>query len=392
MSARLDINLLDVNLFREGREHDAFRTLRELAPVYYNPEPQGPGFYALTRYAHISEVLRDNTRFSSARGTQIVDKRAEGEGHPSIHNADPPLHTKLRAVAAPGFRRKLLQERRDGIRADVCRLLDATPVGEPFDFVSHVAVRLPMMVLAEFLGVSEEQREKFVDWTNIMSSGSASAVQQATARHELFAFVHTLTTAKREDPQDDLASHLSTALVDGEPLSEEQLNAYFMVMIVAGNETTRNLVSGGLEQLCLHPESLDRLRADPALIPAAVEEMVRWVSPIIQMRRTATADGDLFGQPIHAGDKVVVYFASANRDEAMFDRPGEFLIDRYPNPHMGFGLGIHNCIGAHLARLEAHVFFEELLARYQTFRLHGRGERLASNWFAGTTQLMIEWS
>jgi cytochrome P450 len=392
MTAKLDINLLDINLFREGREHEAFRKLREVAPVYYNPEPNGPGFYALTRYVHISEVLRDHQWFSSARGTQIVDKRAEGEGHPSLHNADPPLHTKLRAVAAPGFRRKLLQERKDAIRADVRSLLDTTPIGEPFDFVSRVAVKLPMMVLAEFLGVTEDQRERFVDWTNIMSSGFASEAQQAAAREELFAFVHTLTHTKREHPLDDLASHLATTLVDGERLTEEQLNAYFMVLIVAGNETTRNLVSGGLEQLCLHPESLDRLRADLALIPDAVQEMVRWVSPIIQMRRTATADGNLFGQAIKAGDKVVVYFASANRDETMFAQPDDFLIDRNPNPHMGFGQGIHNCIGTHLARLEAQIFFEELLSRYRTFRLHGRGERLASNWFAGTTKLMIEWS
>jgi cytochrome P450 len=392
MMAKLDINLLDVSLFLEGREHEAFRKLRESAPVYYNPEPDGPGFYALTRYAQISEVLRDNKWFSSARGTQIADKRAEGEGHPSIHNADPPLHTKLRAVAAPAFRRKLLLDSENAIRADVRGLLDAIPAGEPFDFVTRVAVKLPMMVLAEFLGVSENQREKFVDWTNIMSSSSSTGAQQAAARHELFAFVRSLTNAKREHPLDDLASHLSTAQVDGVPLTEEQLNAYFMVLIVAGNETTRNLVSGGLEQLCLHPESLERLRADPALIPAAVEEMVRWVSPIIQMRRTATADGNLFGQPIKTGDKVVVYFASANRDEAMFPEPGHFLIDRYPNPHMGFGHGIHNCIGAHLARLEARILFEELLSRYRTFRLHGRGERLASNWFAGTTKLMIEWS
>ena len=390
MPAILDINLLDVNLFLEGREHEAFRKLREVAPVYYHPEPDGPGFYALTRYAHVSEVLRNHTWFTSAKGTQIADRRAEGEGHPSIHNADPPLHTKLRAVAAPGFRRKLLQDRRDAIRADVRSLLDSTPTGEPFDFVSRVAVRIPMMVLAEMLGVSEDQREKFVYWTNIMSSGSPE--QQASARSDLFAFVRTLTDAKRKNPVDDLATHLSTTLVDGEPLTEEQLNAYFMVLIVAGNETTRNLLSGGLEQLCLHPESIKRLQADPSLIPAAVEEMVRWVSPIIQMRRTATADGDLFGQPIKAGDKVVVYFASANRDEAKVTRPDDFLIDRYPNPHMGFGHGIHNCIGAHLARLEAQVFFEELLARYSTFRLQGRGERLASIWFAGTTRLMLEWA
>ena len=388
----LDIDLLDVGLFAGRREHEAFRRLRAEAPVHFNPEPDGPGFYALTRYDHIARIAQDHQRFISGQGTQIRDKRAEGSGHPSVHNADPPVHGRLRSVGMPALRRSVLNARADAFRRCIVDLIEQTPSGAPFDFVDQIAVRIPMIIFAETLGVPEAMQPVLVDWANTMSDIFATEEAQSKARADLFAYFRTLAEEKRAQPGDDMATALVHGTIDEAPLSQEQLDAYFMVLTVAGNETTRNLLSGGLEQLALQPEDFQRLRDEPGLVPVAVEEMVRWVSPIIQMRRTATEDTDLFGTPVQAGDKVVLYFASANRDERMFERPDLFQVDRKANPHMGFGFGPHFCLGVHLARIEAQIFFEEIARRLTRIEIDGLGERLPSNWFAGTTRLMVRWS
>jgi cytochrome P450 len=386
------IDLLDVTLFTERREHDAFRALRRDDPVHFNPEPNGPGFYAVMRHADVLDVVRDAARFSSARGTQIADVRAEGTGYPSLHNSDPPLHGKLREIGQPGFRKKRLDEIEPYVRRTVRALLDATPTGEPFDLVEAVSVTLPMTVISDLMGFPLELRDEIVLHANTMSDTGATPAEKGRAREWLFDRFHELSAQRRASPQDDLASELARGRVDGEPLTDAQLDPYFMVLTVAGNETTRNLISGGFEELCADPGSFERLRDDPSLVATAVEEMVRWVSPIVQMRRTATEDCEIAGTPIRAGDKVVAYFASANRDEREFPDAERFDIGRRPNFHLGFGQGPHFCIGAHLAKLEARVFFEELVARYRSFAVHGRPERLASFWFAGTTKLIAEWS
>jgi cytochrome P450 len=386
------IDLLDVRLFAERREHDAFRVLRREAPVHFNPEPGGRGFYAVTRHRDVLAVVRDFETFSSASGTQIADVRAEGAGFPSMHNTDPPLHGKLREIGQPGFRKKRLDDIEPYVRRTVQTLLDKTPVGEPFDLVELVSVKLPMTVISDLMGFPLELRDEIVVHANTMSDTRATVEEKTNARAWLFNAFHDLTAKRRESPQDDLASELSRGRLDGELLTDAQLDPYFMVLTVAGNETTRNLISGGYEELCADPTNFDRLRGDPTLIATAVEEMIRWVSPIIQMRRTTTTDCEIAGVPIRAGSKVVAYFASANRDEDEFPEAHVFDIARRPNFHLGFGQGPHFCIGAHLAKLEARVFFEELTARYRNFRIHGPGERLPSFWFAGTTKLIAEWS
>jgi cytochrome P450 len=386
------IDLLDVALFTERREHEAFRTLRRDDPVHYNPEPNGPGFHAVMRHADVLEVVRDPARFSSASGTQIADARAEGTGFPSLHNADPPLHGKLREIGLPGFRKKRLDEIEPYVRRTVRALLDATPVAEPFDLVEAVSVKLPMTVISDLMGFPAELRDEIVLRANTMSDTGATPAEKGRARDWLFAAFHELAAKRRACPADDLASELARGRLDGELLTDAQLDPYFMVLTVAGNETTRNLISGGFEELCANPDDFERLRRDPALVATAVEEMVRWVSPIVQMRRTATEDCEIAGVPIRAGAKVVAYFASANRDEREFPDADRFDIARRPNFHVGFGQGPHFCIGAHLAKLESRVFFEELVARFSRFRVHGTPERLASFWFAGTTKLIAEWS
>jgi cytochrome P450 len=386
------INLLDASLFTERREHDVFRRLRDSAPVYFHPEPNGPGFYAVTRHANASEVLRNPAAYCNGKGTQIQDKRAEGHGAPSIHNLDAPRHAKLRGAAVPGIRREVLDRLEPQVRKIVRDLIDACPRSEPFDFVEKVAIALPMMVIGEMLGVPVVDRPLTVDWANAMTSTSAGEAAQAKARGELFHYFRRLVAAKRAAPAEDLATILAQATVDGEPLSQEELDAYFMVLTAAGNETTRFLISGGLEQLCLQPDDLARLARAPEILADTVEEMVRWVSPVMMMRRTATQETELAGTVFKPGDKVVVYFVSANRDERKFADPDKFIPARGDNPHIGFGLGPHFCLGAHLARLEARIFFEELFQRVSDIRLVRPGEKIASYWFSGYASLSVRWS
>jgi cytochrome P450 len=386
------INLLDASLFTERREHEVFRRLRDSDPVYFHPEPNGPGFYAVTRHADASEVLRNPTTYCNGKGTQIQDKRAEGHGAPSIHNLDAPRHAKLRSAAVPGIRREVLNRLEPQVRKIVCDLIDACPRGEPFDFVEKIAIALPMMVIGEMLGVPVEDRPPTVDWANTMTSTSAGEAAQARARGDLFHYFRRLVAAKRAAPAEDLATILAQATVDGEPLSQEELDAYFMVLTAAGNETTRFLISGGLEQLCLQPDDLAALAAAPEILSDAVEEMVRWVSPVMMMRRTVTEETALGGAVFKPGDKIVVYFVSANRDERKFAEPDKFIPARADNPHIGFGLGPHFCLGAHLARLEARIFFEELFRRASDIRLVRPGEKIASYWFSGYASLPVRWS
>jgi cytochrome P450 len=386
------IDLLDVNLFLERREHDVFRTLRNEAPVYFNREDDGPGFYAVTRYEDISEILRSPDRFSNAKGTQIKDRKAEGHGTASVHNSDPPYHTTLRAFAEPSFRRKLVEGLAPKIRTTVSTLLDDCPRGETFDFVSRFAILLPMTVIGDLMGVPKEDQQRMVTWANTVSDVFATEEQQASARTELFAFFRRLVALKRAAPADDLATTLAHETVDGRPLTEGELDAYFMVLSAAGNETTRFLISGGLEQLCLQPDALALLRRSPQLIPGAVEEMIRWVTPVMQMRRTALSDTEIAGQPVRAGDKVVLYFVSANRDERKFVDAEQFSPTRSNNAHLGFGKGLHFCLGAHLARLEAQIFFEMLFERVSDIRLKGLGQKLPSYLFSGYTRLSVEWN
>ncbi len=384
----LDIDLLDTDIFARAQHHDLFRRLRAERPVHWNPTADGKGFYALTRHEHVSVIARDHHKFVSGQGTQIADKRAEGKGAPSVHNADPPLHGRLRAPGVAAFARSAVGRREEWVRQVIRDTIEAAPLGEPFDFVQHVAVAIPMIVFAGILGVPDERQRDLVRWANTMSDVSRSDDEQAAARACLFDFFRELAADRKADPQNDIAS----ALVQADAaFTQAELDAYFMVLTVAGNETTRFLLTGGLEELLRHPDQVETLRADPANIPVAVEEMARWVSPVVQMRRTATQDQELFGTQIRAGDKVVLYFASANRDERAFDAPDCFRIDRKPNAHLAFGVGAHFCIGAHLARLETRIFFEEMFALTSRARLVEPARRSANNWFSGYDRMMVEW-
>jgi cytochrome P450 len=384
------IDLLDLGPFEASREHKVFAELRAAPGLYLNAEAEGGGFWCATRHADVVAAARDHRLFISGEGTQIRNRRAEGHGAPSVHNADPPLHGKLRAVAMHGLSREAIAARAGRFEAIVEALVGATPRGEAFDFVEAVAVRMPMLVIADVLGVPPEEAPELVDHANLMSDMRATDAEQAAARGQLFDYFRGLIGAKRKVPGDDLATQLATAKLDDAPLEQQLLDAYLMLITIAGNETTRFLVTGGLAQL-VRQGAWGDLCERPELIPTAVEEMCRFVSPVTHMRRTAARDTELAGTPIAAGDKVVLWFASANRDERVFERPDELVLDRKPNPHVGFGVGAHFCLGAHLARLEARMLFEAMAREFAEIEVVEAPVRLPSNWFTGWTAMKVRW-
>jgi cytochrome P450 len=382
-----DINLLDLASFGASREHQLFMALRDREEIHFNPEPDGPGFWSLVRYDHVSAAARDHARFLSGHGTQIKNRRAEGHGHASVHNSDPPLHSHLRNIALPSLARSAIL-RREARIGDIARQLIANvPKDKTFDFVERIAIKLPMMVIADVLGVPPEDSEALVDWANLMSDVRASNDAQAEARSALYAYFRKLAEVKRATPADDVASALVAA-----GMNEEALDAYFMLLTVAGNETTRFLMTGGLAQLMRQPEDFARVAHDRSLIDPMIEEMCRFVSPVAHMRRTTAEAINLYGTAVPKGAKVVLWFASANHDERQFATPESLVIDRKSNHHLGFGQGAHFCVGAHLARLETRLFFNALFDAIGQIELMGEPERLPSNWFTGWTSMPVQWS
>ncbi len=386
--------LTEIELFTRRREHALFKQLRDHDPVHASVTPDGDRFYALTRYDHVCAAALDAKTFISGQGTQIKDKRAEGHGAPSVHNADGRIHQELRRAGQGSLRRDMIRARTPRIKAIVEALIDQAPKGRPFDFVEEVAVKIPMVVISEVLGVPEEMQMQLVHWANTMSDVRASDAEQAENRSKLFEYFRTLAELKRRDPSDDVASTLVRANVDGRIMEQDYLDAFFMLLTVAGNETTRFLLAGGLEQLLQSPAQLSWMRNNPAARKGAIEEMLRWVTPVIHMRRTTSCETDLFGTTVPESTKVVLYFASANRDERKFGETAPlFDVARQTNPHVAFGYGAHFCLGAQLARVETQLFWDAFFERISDVRLaDGLGERLPSHWFAGLTRLMVEWS
>lgn len=386
-----EANLLDHDLYLSEREHEVYARLRRDTPIFHHPEPDGPGFWAMMNYDLCNQAVMKPNLFLNGGGTQVTDRRAEGKKAPSVHNMDAPEHQPMRARAMQGLRKTALEAMSDAMKVIVRDLVDACPDGEPFDFVEKVALPLPMMALGMILGVPAEDQRKTVDWANSLTDHSLPEEAVATARAELFQYFRDLVEMKRDAPDDSVTSQLAFSEVGGRRLTQHELDSYLLVLTAAGNETTRFLVSGGIEQLALQPAAADALRRDPAGIPVAVEEMARWVTPVRLMRRTVAEDTTLGGERIRKGEKVVLFFVSANRDEAVFDAPQTFNIARKPNPHMGFGKGSHFCLGVHAARLEAKVLFEYILSRKSKIELAGTPEKLASYMFSGHAKLPIRW-
>jgi cholest-4-en-3-one 26-monooxygenase len=397
-------DLFDLARFADGPPHGLFRRLRRESPVCFLPEPDGPGFWGVFGYDDLFEVSRHPQRFGSHPNTMIKDPVAargdRGGGAPSVAgelmlNQDPPRHTQLRKLVNRGFTPRQIGALEPRIRARVVAILDAAAARGAFDLVHDVAVEVPLQVIAELVGVPEEDRHRVFGWTERMMGiddpATGGTIEDAHAAiAEMFAYADRLAAERTEGDGTDLLSVLLRAEVDGHRLTPTDVDLFFMLLMNAGSETTRNLVTGGMLALFEHPDEWARLADDPTLLPSAIEEMLRWVSPVIHFRRTARADTELGGQPIRAGDKVVMWYSSANRDESHFPEPDRFDVGRTPNEHVAFGAGgPHFCLGASLARLEARVVFEELLERMPRLELVGPIRRVGSNFINGIASLPV---
>jgi cholest-4-en-3-one 26-monooxygenase len=388
------VDFFDPALFAAGPPHDLFRRLRSEQPVCFLPEPAGPGFWGVFAYDDVVEVSRHPQRFGSHPNTMITDTGDSGGAGELMLNQDPPRHTQLRKLVNRGFTPRQVGLLEPRIRDIVDRLLTRAATRRHFDLVTDVAVELPLQVIAELVGVPEQDRHTVFAWTErMMSSDPESATFGAEARAamaEMFAYAGRLAAERAHAPGDDLLSVLLAAEVDGERLSELDVDLFFMLLMNAGSETTRNLITGGVLTLFEHPEQPDRLRADPTLVPSAVEELLRWVTPVMRFRRTAREDTTLGGQPIAAGDKVVVWYTSANRDEHQFPDADTLDVTRTPNDHVAFGGGgPHFCLGAGLARLEARLLFEALPERLPGLRPDGPVAHSGSSFINGITAMPV---
>ncbi len=398
MSAEVDtpdivdpVDLVDPMRFAErGYPQATWAKLRAEAPVkYLEPEGYEP-FWAVTKHAGVGEVSAQPVLFSSAHGLILGRLGSPGQPVEMVVTVDPPRHGPLRRVAMRRFTPKAIRERRqeiDRIAAEILSEVAEGGDGAEFDFVERVAAPFPIAVISWTLGVPRQDWRLLFGWTNevigkddpeFRRPGETPGQTLRRARGELHAYLDALVAERRRSPRDDIVSQLVSAEVDGEPLTPEQILNYCELMVEAGNETTRNAISGGLLAFSENPDEWARLHEQRELIPDAVEEILRWVSPIVHFTRTAMADTELQGRRIRQGDKLALFYASANRDEDVFADPFTFRVDRRPNSHLAFGSGEHFCMGAHLARLEIETIFTYLLDHLDSFELVGSVERLNS--------------
>ncbi|MCU1460564.1 MAG: cytochrome [Acidimicrobiales bacterium] len=398
-----DVNLVDRDQYVAAVPHETFELLRREAPVYWHAidEVGGSGFWAVTRHKDVVEVNRDNLQWSSHQKTALMmesDPDQLAQQQMMMLNMDPPMHTRYRLLVNKGFTPRHVNALEENIRRLTNEIIDEVAEKGSSDFVVDMAAELPLQVIAEVMGVPQEDRHKVFDWSNRMI-GSEDPEYAVSPEHvmeasmELYAYANALAAQKRAKPGEDIMSALLNAEVDGERLTELEFDLFFLLLAVAGNETTRNLISHAMLALIENPGERKKLVDDPSLIPAAVEEMLRWGTPVMQFRRTATADTVLGGQEIKEGDKVVIWYISANRDETMFTNPYSFDVTRTPNEHVAFGGGgPHFCLGANLARMEIRVMFQEVLRRLPQMELAGPVERLRSNFINGIKHMPVEFA
>ena len=400
-----EIDLFNPDVFVDGVPFETFRRLRAEAPVYWHEAPfttGRPGYWAITRQKEIIPISRDPGTFSSERlGTQLLDWHEDDLTAIRLMmlNMDPPQHVKFRNLVKGGFLPRMTAALEPRIRSRVRDILDAIALRGECDFVGDIAARMPLEVIAEMLGIPDEDREKVFVWTNRLigfddpefkHENSMQDTRDAGA--EMWMYALALAESREGQVSDDFVSVLLRAEVEGEKLTQMEFCSFFLLLAVAGNETTRNATSGGMLALLQHPDERARLQANPALLPGAIEEMLRWTSPVVYMARTATRDVELCGQQILAGDRMALYYPSANRDEAVFKDPERFDITRSPNDHLAFGIGQHMCLGASLARLELRVLFEELLRRFPDMELAAPVRRLRSNFINGIKEMRMSFT
>ncbi len=388
-----EVDLSSGRSFVDGFPHDYFSWLRREHPVWWHQPtantPDGVGFWVVSRHAEAVAVMRDPVTFSSgAGGTAIVDTPA---ANATLNQSDDPQHHRLRSLVNRGFTPTTIGRLEGDLRKRAETIVNAVPPGEPFDFVAVVAQELPLQAICSVLGVSQSDREGLAQIVNAGLHAETGEVLGSEHVRELGAYAQALITEKRRHPRDDIFTIVVHAGQDGgaTPLTDKELRAFFTLLFPAGAETTRGAIAGGVLALIEHPDQAARLRSDPGLVKTAVEEIVRWTSPSAYKRRTATRDVELAGTPIRPGDKVTYWEMSANRDETVFEEPFRFDVGRQPNPHVGFGLGSHFCLGASLARLELRLMLETLLAHFDCFELAGTPTWPPNNRLIGMTHLPL---
>ncbi len=412
-----EIDLSDESMFERGESHAAFTWLRKNNPISWNPGNEDlKGYWNLVRYEDVLYVSRHPEIFSSERGITSFEPRREedfsaassGNGKMLI-TMDPPRHVKLRRLVNKGFTPRAVNAMEPHIREITNQLLDDIAKRGKCDFVVEVSSLLPLAVISGMMGLEKSDWPLMFKLTNkVLGQGDpeyqedvpedqrgtseAARITGNMGTMQMFGYFAQLLQERRANRKEDLISLIIDSEVDGEHLSDEDILWFCFLLILAGNETTRNGISGGLLALCEHPEEKAKLIANPALMDSAVEEMLRWVSPVTHMARIAMQDAEINGQPIAQGERVVMWYPAINRDEAIFPDGDVFNIQRSPNEHLAFGIGEHFCLGAGFARLELKVMFEELFRRFPDIEMDGPAERLRSAFIGGIKHLPVRFT
>ena len=385
--------LWDPDVFTAGPPHEFLAELRRTEPVYWQDMPDEPGFWAVLTHADLTAVAREPVLYSASEGGVVLENLDAvnlEQMRGMLLAMDPPRHVAYRRPLAPSFKARVIAGLEGRIRT-ICREIMATArEAVDVDFVHDVATLLPSQVVGELMGLPRDDWHQIQAWAEQNTSGqdpdivgaeaaeTYGAGESATMHMAMYA-MQFAAQRRTEAPRDDLTSLILAGNFGDGPMSDLEFGIFFVQLVTAGNDTTKTMLSAGLLALLQHPDQLAEVRADPSMLPGAVEEILRYENPLHYFRRTATADSVLHGTEIATGDKVLMYYTSANRDEKVFTDPHRFDIHRSPNPHLSFGIGEHFCLGAHLARLEGQIFFEEVLATFSTIELTGEPVRVRSN-------------
>ena len=393
------VELWDPDAFVDAPPHEFLAELRRTQPVYWQDMPDEPGFWAVLKHADLTAVAREPVLFTASEVGVVLENLDEA-GLAGMRNMllamDPPRHVAYRRPLVPSFKAKVIGAM-DGQIRTICReIMERAREQHELEFVHEVAAHLPTQVIGELVGLPREDWPQIQAWAERNTSGQDAEIIDADdagygdANTNMAAYAIQLAAHRRaEPPRHDLLSLILAGNFGTGPMSDLEFGSFFVQLITAANDTTKSMLSGGLLALIEHPDQQAELRADHSLIPDAVEEVLRYANQLHYFRRTATANTELRGTPIKEGDKVLMYYTSANRDEDVFDRPQAFDIHRHPNPQLSFGIGEHFCLGAHLARLEGRIFFEELLDTFATFELTGTPRRVRSNLNNGLKELPV---
>ena len=397
---------LDIDLLAQtwGREvpHDQFDLLRREAPVFWHPEPNGPGFWALTKHEDVRLASRDTDTFSSELGSTFIpdqDEEALAQIRLTILNMDPPKHARYRRLVSRGFTPRVISKLIEDIGHRAQLVVDEVAERGECEFVNDIAAKIPVQMICEMIGLEPEVWPTMVDLSNRLIGSfddpdyQVAPGDESVAAMEVYAMCDAVAADRRVNPRDDIMTALVNAEIDGERMDDLELNLFFVTLVVAGNETTRNLINHAMLALIEHPDQAQRLRDHPELWDTGVEEMLRWGSSIHNFRRTATRDTEIRGVKIAKGDKVVMYYASANRDEDVFPDPHTFDVGRTPNDHVTFGGGgVHYCLGASLARAEIRETMRQIVERLPDIELAGPPNRLHSDFVNGIKTMPVRFT